>query len=113
MKIPIVLDRKLKLLSDGIIGITLYPFILINYSKIRSKERLYQIINHEKIHIEQQKELLVIFFYLWYVLEWAIKFFKYGSQSYYNISFEREAYKYDKDLTYLDKRKRWAFLKFL
>jgi hypothetical protein len=29
-------------------------------------------------------------------------------QAYLKISFEQEAYKFDKDLTYLKKRKLWA-----
>lgn len=83
-------------------GITLYPFIIL-----REKERSNEVLlNHEKIHIEQQKELFVIFFYLMYVLEFIFKGF-----SYYRISFEKEAYKYQKDLDYLIKRKKYSFVK--
>ena len=46
---------------------------------------------HEKIHIAQQKEMLVIPFYLWYFIEWLVRLFKKGN-AYQNISFEREAY---------------------
>ena len=49
-------------------------------------------IAHEKIHWRQQCEALIIFFYLWYLIEWFIKLFKYGGQAYVNISFERAAY---------------------
>lgn len=33
-------------------------------------------INHEKIHTAQMKEMLYIFFYIWYGVEWLIKLFK-------------------------------------
>ena len=52
-----------------------------------------KLLNHEKIHSAQMQEMLYIFFYVWYVAEWFIKLFKYGSDSYFNISFEREAYR--------------------
>lgn len=50
--------------------------------------------NHESIHSSQIFEMLIIFFYLWYILEWIIRLFQYNftHQAYRNISFEREAY---------------------
>ncbi len=70
-------------------------------------------INHEKIHTAQMKEMLYVFFYLFYISEWFIKLFFYGKESYSNISFEREAYQYDFAEDYLSKRKRFAWVKFL
>lgn len=70
-------------------------------------------LNHEKIHSSQIFELLVIFFYLWYVIEWIVRFFQYGSKAYRNISFEREAYDNEGDLAYLYHRKPYQFLKYL
>jgi len=70
-------------------------------------------ISHERIHTEQMKELGYIFFYLFYLLEWILKLFKYGLNSYRNISFEREAYANQEELLYLRSRKRFAFLKYL
>lgn len=67
--------------------------------------------NHEAIHTAQMKEMLYILFYIWYVLEWIIKLFRYGSNSYRNISFEREAYSNQDDLTYLDSRKHFSWFK--
>lgn len=73
------------------------------------------VINHEKIHTAQQRELLFIPFYILYLIEWCIRCFQYNSckQAYYNISFEREAYKYGKDLMYLKNRKPYSWIKFL
>lgn len=55
-------------------------------------------LNHEKIHTAQMKELLFIPFYIWYVLEWVFKLIIYRNslKAYYEISFEKEAYKYQK-----------------
>ena len=67
-------------------------------------------MNHEKIHLAQQKELLVLPFYLLYFSEFILYRLskKNYEQAYLKISFEQEAYKFDKDLTYLKKRKLWA-----
>lgn len=72
-----------------------------------------RMINHESIHTEQIKELWFIFFYLWYLIEWLIKLFKYGAKSYKNISFEREAYGNDRNMNYLKERKKFAFCKYM
>ena len=29
--------------------------------------------NHEAIHTKQMKEMLYVFFYLWYVIEWIVR----------------------------------------
>lgn len=68
------------------------------------------VLNHEKIHTAQMKELGCILFYIIYVLEWAVRLFKKGN-AYRNISFEREAYKNEGDMDYLEKRPKWAMWK--
>lgn len=57
--------------------------------------------------------LPIFFFYIWYVIEWFIKLFFFGSSAYRNISFEREAYSNQEDDSYLKNRKVFAFLKYL
>ncbi|WP_315055814.1 hypothetical protein [Chryseobacterium indoltheticum] len=91
--------------------ITLYAFIFINNPEDK-KNRV--LINHEKIHIRQQLELLIIFFYILYVAEYYYHFFrlKNAHAAYHAISFEREAYSMEHDLNYLKKRKFWAFRKY-
>ena len=69
-------------------------------------------LRHESIHTAQMKEMLYIFFYLWYVVEWIIRLFMKGN-AYRNISFEREAYSNEKDLSYLDNRKLFAWIKYI
>lgn len=80
----------------GFTGITIWPFIFLSDEKYKTDK----IINHEKIHLEQQKEMLIIFFYLLYLIEW---FFK----GYRKISFELEAYNNEDNLKYLETRKRY------
>ncbi|TFD92790.1 hypothetical protein E2605_18275 [Dysgonomonas capnocytophagoides] len=71
--------------------------------------------NHERIHTTQMKELLFVFFYIWYGIEWIVRLFQYQDrkEAYLNISFEREAYKNQSDLVYLKVRKHYQNLKYL
>lgn len=73
------------------------------------------VINHERIHTAQQRELLFIPFYIVYVIEMCIRRFQYKTwqEAYYNISFEREAYTHGHDLAYLRGRTHFSWLKFL
>ncbi len=80
---------------------------------VRGNARIDDItLNHEKIHTAQMKEMLYIFFYLWYVTEWLVRLFMKGN-AYRNISFEREAYSNEDDVIYLEGRKRFAWIKYL
>jgi hypothetical protein len=90
-------------------GITIYPFIIMRKKYKQNKT----LLNHESIHIKQQEELLVIPFYLLYALEWLVKSVVYRSfkKAYFNLSFEREAYDNERDLSYLDTRKKYTWLK--
>lgn len=67
-----------------------------------------QLINHERIHSAQMKEILFLPFYLCYITEWLIKIFMYRGdtyKAYRNISFEKEAYDNENNLKYLTQRK--------
>lgn len=50
----------------------------------------YRMVEHERIHWEQQKEMLVIPFFLWYAVEYMVKCLFYRDP-YKNLGFEREA----------------------
>ncbi len=103
----------LRLLKNmKISGITLFPFIFIEKKELRWNKVL---INHEKIHLRQQLEMLIIPFYIWYITEYFLKYLKYKNPqlAYRNISFEREAYENDSNLNFLKTRKLWNFLKFI
>ena len=92
-------------------GMALFPFILVKNSRIQSKV----LRNHECIHLAQQLEMGLIFFYLWYVVEYLVRLVWYlnHEKAYYMISFEKEAYQNESDREYLKKRRFWAFLKYL
>jgi hypothetical protein len=96
----------------GFRGLTFYPFVFI----LNKQDKLNKVfINHERIHLRQQLELLVVPFYIWYGLEFLFRLLQYGNRrkAYYTISFEREAYGNEKDLNYLKQRSFWNFLKYL
>lgn len=97
--------------NTKIAGIALFPFIFIRNKELLKNKSL---INHEKIHIRQQLELLVVPFYILYFGEFLYNWMKYKNRSiaYYNISFEKEAYYNDQNLKYLQRRKFWNFTKY-
>lgn len=57
---------------------------------IRYPSRYFKLIQHERSHTKQQNDLLGIFFYIWYVIEWFFKLFTEG-KAYRELCFEREA----------------------
>ena len=91
-------------------GISLYPFGV--YVKRMDYRDMDILVNHENIHWAQQKEMLVIPFYIWYVIEWVINIFKFGKRAYIKLSFEQEAYDNDKDLSYLNNRNMFSWLRY-
>lgn len=77
----------------------------------RDKSKIDDITkNHEAIHTEQMKEMLYIPFYVWYLVEWLLKS-ACKENAYKEISFEKEAYDNQDNLSYIDKRKRYNWLK--
>lgn len=91
-------------------GMALYPFILLRHPE--SSDRL---LRHERIHLRQQLELLILPFYMWYFLEYLIHRANGLSHdaAYRSISFEREAFTHDWDADYLAERSLWSFRKYL
>ncbi|MCG2420356.1 hypothetical protein K8089_15125 [Aequorivita sp. F47161] len=101
-----------KLFRKNFSGITLWPFVILKHHALKEDV---VFINHESIHLRQQAELLLVFFYLWYGIEFLVRWFQYKNQyqAYRNISFEREAYNHEQNFEYLKNRKFLRFLKFL
>ena len=87
-------------------------FIAINlFGVLFVRKKLNAVtINHEKIHTAQMKELGYILFYILYLAEFIIGIFRFGEnyEAYMNISFEKEAYKHQYDLNYLETRKHYS-----
>ena len=101
----------------NIVHITRFPvkggFYAINlFGVIFTVKELNAVeLNHESIHTAQQRELLFIGFYLWYVIEWLCLLVKCrsGIMAYFNIRFEKEAYNHQNDLDYLKRRRRYRY----
>ncbi|WP_291722666.1 hypothetical protein [Bernardetia sp.] len=100
-----------KILPSPPRAMALFPFVLVEevddkYDKV--------LINHEKIHLRQQLEMLIVPFYLAYLGHYIVQLirFKEHHKAYMNIVFEREAYQNESDLEYLRKRKIWGFWKY-
>lgn len=92
----------------GFIAINLFGFLFV---RKKLKSRINEtVIQHEQIHTAQMKELLYLFFYVIYGLEWLILLCKYRSshKAYRNISFEKEAYANQSVPNYLQNRKHYA-----
>jgi len=97
-------------IPKGYRGITIFPFIFLRY-KTDKKDLV--ILNHEKIHIYQQLELLILPFYVLYLVHFLVNLIKYKNKdlAYRNIIFEKEAYANETNLNYLKNRKLWEFLR--
>ena len=93
----------------GMYAINLFGFIFTKQHLSRVDE------NHENIHTLQQRELLFVFFYLFYVTEWLVRVIQTRSliKGYLRISFEREAYENQRLLDYRETRKFFAWRKYL
>lgn len=100
------------ILRKGFVGVTLWPFIVMKHKDLKTDAIF---INHERIHLRQQLELLVLPFFLWYFMEYVYRLIQYRDRykAYKHISFEREAYKQEEQLDYLETRRFWSFLKYV
>jgi hypothetical protein len=96
--------------SLGPDGMALFPFILVRHPNPGPT-----LLNHERIHLRQQAELGILLFYFWYTIEYLIRRFQYRQhyRAYRNISFEREAFANEQDLTYLRSRRWWSFWQYI
>jgi hypothetical protein len=92
-------------------GMALFPFILLK-SKSLAGDAI--IINHERIHLRQQAELLVIPFYVLYLINYLVNLLRYKNheKAYLHIVFEREAYANETNMNYLQSRKWNNWMRF-
>ncbi|MCW2118727.1 hypothetical protein [Flavobacterium sp. 7A] len=96
----------------GFRGLTIFPFVFMKYASDKVNP---VFINHEKVHLKQQLELLILPFFIWYGLEYLIRLLQYRNAylAYKNISFEREAYANESNLDYLNERRLFSFLYYI
>ncbi|WP_422105859.1 hypothetical protein [Winogradskyella sp.] len=99
------------LVPKGYLGMTVFPFMFLKHKRLKWNKVL---VNHEKIHLRQQIELLIVPFFIIYGFEFLVRWFQYKEWglAYRNMSFEREAYENEKDLDYLDSRSFWEFINY-
>lgn len=97
----------------GFLAINLFGFVFVRKEYLNKFTEVTK--NHEAIHTAQMKELLYIPFYIIYGIEWLMKalFIKgkgrqKGKSAYKRLAFEEEAYHYQRNLDYLENRKRFA-----
>ncbi|MDE5843473.1 MAG: hypothetical protein K2H35_07050 [Muribaculaceae bacterium] len=87
----------------GFIAINLFGVLYVRGNAHLSDE----ILRHEYIHTLQMKELGYLFFYIIYIMEWIVRLFMHGN-AYRNISFEREAYKFQSIPDYVTHRPKFG-----
>ena len=92
----------------GFSAINLLGVLFVHHGVYLSNE----MMNHERIHTAQQREMLFVFFYLVYVIEWLVRLPMKGN-AYRNISFEREAYANQRNPDYLKSRPLYAWRRYL
>tara|TARA_Y100000592_G_C5407706_1_gene286499 strand:- start:409 stop:774 length:366 start_codon:yes stop_codon:yes gene_type:complete len=82
------------------------------FSRVKVTPRLRR---HETIHFQQQIELLFIGFYVLYLFFWLLALLKYksGIIAYFEIPFEREAHANHFTSDYLEKRKRYSWIRYI
>jgi hypothetical protein len=100
------------LIPKGYRGMAVFPFVLVKYPSDKKNQ---VFVNHEKIHLRQQLELLIIPFFIWYLIEYVVRLFQYKNAglAYQNISFEREAYGNEANVDYLKSRTFFRFVQYL
>jgi len=100
------------LVPKGFVAVSIWPFLWVRNKKEACSDKI--LLNHEKIHHQQQKELLMIGFFVWYVLEYLGLYLKYqnSKKAYREISFEKEAYQNEHNFDFLKNRKRWNFMQY-
>ena len=92
-------------------GMAFFPFILVKEKKYTSHQVL---LNHERIHLYQQLELLILPFYILYFINYMINLVRYRDhyKAYFNIIFEKEAFNQENNTEYISKRKFLAWIQF-
>lgn len=101
-----------KWVPKGFAGITIFPFVFVAQKKWLQDDTF---ISHERIHLRQQIEMLILPFFIWYGVEFLFRMIQYRNRkkAYRNISFEREAYANESNPNYLKQRRLFSFIRYL
>jgi len=130
------------LTGGNVAAITMFPFgiffkkpeylnnaRIVNHEKIHWKQQIEMIVAGSIISVLTVGILMLcnvfswwmlmlilfpfLFFYIWYLIEWALKAILPPKGAYIDLSTEREAYLYEQDLTYLNRRKHFTWMKYI
>ena len=103
----------------GFKAINLFGVLFVRGNAVISEKTL----RHEHIHTMQMREMLYVPFYLWYGIEYVIRFFGWSfkkknpyhpnDKPYDRMSFEREAYGNEHDVYYPKTRKHFSWFKYI
>ena len=86
-------------------GMVILPYVFI-YLKNKTEHQIKVLKNHENIHVAQVNDEISK---LGLILGWLAFYSKSSRQAYMNIPYEKEAYANERKLTYLSKRKPFAY----
>ena len=107
MKVKVIMNNIIP--PKSFMACTIWPWIFCRRT-LKDMD-----VNHETIHCEQQEEMLILPFFLWYGVEWLIRLIIYRNtfEAYRNISFEQEAYLNQHHAWYTSERRHYAWIKYL
>lgn len=89
---------------------TLFPFIFVRSNQYLTK----RVITHERIHLRQQAELLIIPFFVFYILNGILNIFLMAKPSFYKaIVFEKECFANEHDSRYLHNMKWYGWISWI
>lgn len=93
--------------------ICIWPFLFVSPGE--SLPLRPEVMNHELIHARQQREMLFLFFYIWYGLEFLVRWIQHHDRyaAYRALAHEKEAYCKENDMAYLKGRRHFAWTKYL
>lgn len=88
-------------------AINLFGCIIVRHGTVMTPDER----RHEDIHTCQMREMLYVFFYLWYGVAWLYHFLRlrHPMRAYFAIAFEREAYRYMHQADYLKRRRHFQW----
>lgn len=95
----------------GFYAINLFGTLFIR-KEYEGKKISKSTLTHESIHTAQMKELLWVFFYILYFIEWLFRLVINPRHAYRKLSFEQEAYDNQNNSKYLETRKPYSWFKY-
>lgn len=90
-----------------------WPFLFVHPAEPRPLPP--EVLNHERIHARQQLEMAWLFFFIWYGMEFLIRWVQHRDRfrAYHALSHEQEAFRHEEIPDYLKVRTPYAWRKYL